>query len=111
MGFPTANLEGIDTQIPADGVYAARALREGNAAPLAAAVHIGPNVTFGAQARTVEAHLIDFAGDLYDQSLELDLFERLRPSRRFASADELCDQMRRDVAQARSCLSRNHNIP
>src|SRR5204863_6684191 len=64
LGFPTANLEQIETLIPGDGVYAARAVLEDGAA-WPAAVNIGPNPTFGEQARKVEAHLIGFAGDLY----------------------------------------------
>lgn len=100
LGFPTANLGEIAVQIPADGVYAARAILPGNL-PVAAAVHIGPNSTFGAVHRTVEAYLIDFRGDLYGASVELDLLERLRPSMTFASVDALLEQMRIDVAGAR----------
>ncbi len=100
LGFPTANLDEIDTQIPADGVYAARALIDGLAWP--SAVHIGPNVTFGEQIRKVEAHLIGFSGDLYGRSVELDLLALIRPSRRFDGLDDLLAQIRADVAQAQA---------
>lgn len=103
LGFPTANLRGIDTQVPGDGVYTARAILDGRPHP--AAAHIGPNATFGEVQRGVEVHLIDFAGDLYGTTLEVDLVDRLRGSRRFAGADELIDQLREDVAAARRGLA------
>jgi riboflavin kinase/FMN adenylyltransferase len=99
LGFPTANLDEIDTLIPLDGVYAAHALVDGLAWP--SAVHVGPNATFGEQIRKVEAHLIDFHGDLYGRTVELDLLRLLRPTRKFAGLDDLVDQIRVDVARAR----------
>jgi riboflavin kinase/FMN adenylyltransferase len=102
LGFPTANLDEVDTLIPADGVYAAHAFLEGRGTPLAAACHIGPNVTFGEQVRKVEAHLIGFEGNLYGGSLELDILQRIRPTRPFASLDELLAQIRADVETTRS---------
>ncbi|MDB5352603.1 MAG: riboflavin kinase/FMN adenylyltransferase [Planctomycetota bacterium] len=101
LGFPTANLDGIDTQIPADGVYAVTARISGEATWHRGAAHIGPNATFGATARTVEVHLIDFAGDLYDRTLEVDLIRRLRPTRKFDGIDDLLRQIREDVELAR----------
>ena len=65
------------------------------------ACNIGPNPTFGEQARKVEAHLIDFHGDLYGRTVELDFLERLRPTRAFAGLDDLLGQIRRDVDEAR----------
>jgi riboflavin kinase/FMN adenylyltransferase len=101
LGIPTANLDGIDTLIPADGVYAARALLDGAEPPFAAACNIGPNPTFGEQVRKVEAHLIGFDGDLYGRILELDILQRLRPTRKFAGLDDLVAQIHADVEQAR----------
>jgi riboflavin kinase/FMN adenylyltransferase len=100
LGFPTANLDGIDTQIPLDGVYAGRAFVEGMGT-FAAAVHIGPNVTFGEQIRKVEAHLLDFSGDIYDRVVEVDFLKMLRPSRKFAGLDDLLTQIQADVDLAR----------
>ena len=103
LGFPTANLDAIDTLIPCDGVYAARAFLAGQdrAQPYSAACHIGPNVTFGEQIRKVEAHLLDFEGDLYGRTLVLDIVQRLRPSRPFAGLDDLLAQIRADVERTR----------
>lgn len=101
LGFPTANLAGVDTLIPADGVYAARAFLDGEAPPCPVALHIGPNATFGERLRSVEAHLIDYRGDLYGRTLELDLIARLRGSRAFAGVEDLLAQIAADVARAR----------
>jgi riboflavin kinase/FMN adenylyltransferase len=107
IGFPTANLGGIDTLIPADGVYATLAYLDGSADPIPSATHIGPNVTFGATVRTVEAHLLDFEADLYGRALELDLLARLRPSMAFDGLDPLLSQMDRDVSRAREVIARH----
>ena len=88
--------------IPGDGVYAAHAIIDGLATVHPAACHIGPNVTFGETKRTVEAHLLDFDGDLYGRTLELDILERLRPSRSFAGLDDLLSQIRRRRRIAKS---------
>jgi riboflavin kinase / FMN adenylyltransferase len=98
LGFPTANLEKIVTVIPADGVYAVRVEAAGQV--WAGAANVGPNPTFGEQARKVEVHLIGFQGDLYGQTLAVDFIDRLRDTRPFGSADELVAQLRQDVEQA-----------
>ena len=100
LGFPTANLEGIDTLLPAHGVYAARAWARANAASdrsWPAAVNIGPNPTFGDKISKVEAHLVGCEESLYGRPLELDFLSRLRDVRQFDSSDELVEQVRRDV--------------
>jgi len=100
LGFPTANLTAIATVMPADGVYAGRAGVDGTS--YAAAINIGPNPTFAEQSRKVEAHLIDFKGDLYGRSLEVDLVDRLRDTVPFAGIEALQNQLKRDVEQARA---------
>jgi riboflavin kinase/FMN adenylyltransferase len=100
IGFPTANLEQIETLLPADGVYAVRVHRDGAIWPGAA--NIGPNPTFGEQTRKVEAHLIDFQGELLGQTLVIDFLDRLRDTRAFAGVAELKEQLYRDVEAARS---------
>ncbi len=103
LGFPTANLIDPQSLVPGDGVYAAHALlADGSVQP--AAVNVGPNPTFGDQARKVEAHLIGFQGDLYGQDLAIDFVKRLRDTRRFASADELAEQLRADCLAATRSL-------
>jgi riboflavin kinase / FMN adenylyltransferase len=101
LGFPTANLIEIDTMIPADGVYVARAWIDGRSPSYPAACNIGANPTFGEQGRKVEAHLLGFAGDLYDRRVELDFIKRLRDTRRFSGPDELLRQVRADIEATR----------
>jgi riboflavin kinase / FMN adenylyltransferase len=101
LGFPTANLVAIDTLIPADGVYAARAHVDGRCPAHPAACNIGPNPTFGEDARKVEAHLLGFSGDLYNRRVELDFIKRLRATRRFSGLDELILQVRADIEETR----------
>ncbi len=107
LGFPTANLGGITTLLPAEGVYAARAAvmdpvpAEGRRW-FPAAVNIGPAPTFGVETATVEVHLIGFSGDLYGKILDVDFLQRLRDTRRFASVEELTGQLAADVEQARA---------
>jgi len=99
IGFPTANVAAIDTLLPGQGVYAAQAITQAGTWP--AAVNIGPNPTFGEHALKVEVHLIDFAGSLYGQPLEVDFLARLRSIQPFPSVAALQTQLAHDVAAAR----------
>lgn len=100
IGFPTANLSNIRTLLPAIGVYAGRAIVADQS--FAAAVNVGPNPTFGEQAVKIEAHLIDYFGDLYGRTLEVEWLERLRDTKPFPSVDALQEQLQRDVVAARN---------
>jgi riboflavin kinase/FMN adenylyltransferase len=101
IGFPTANLREVETVVPGEGVYAARA-RTASGETWPAAVNVGPNPTFAEQERKIEAHLIGFQGDLYGQELALDFVARLRDTRAFAGPAELAEQLRRDVERVRA---------
>jgi riboflavin kinase / FMN adenylyltransferase len=107
IGFPTANLEAIDTILPAHGVYAARAFAPAGNWP--AAVNIGPNPTFGEQALKVEAHLIDFEGSLYGQPLEIEFLSRLRSIKPFESVAALKAQLHHDITAARQIETQDDN--
>lgn len=101
LGFPTANLA-VDERmvIPADGIYAVRAYW--GTANHQAVVNVGLRPTFEDRlGRVVEAHILDFSGDLYGETLEVHFVKRLRPERRFESADALMAQMKEDVAETR----------
>jgi riboflavin kinase/FMN adenylyltransferase len=100
IGFPTANLEGIATVLPTDGVYAGR-LRIGDRWH-SAALNLGPNPTFGDGRRKFEVHALDFSGDLYGQTLVFELVDRLRDTRPFASVDDLKAQLARDIERTRA---------
>ncbi len=95
IGFPTANLAGIDTLVPPIGVYAGRAFTPQGIWP--AAINIGPNPTFGEQAFKFEAHLPGFSGSLYGQPLEVEFLTRVRDTRPFDSVAALTQQLAADV--------------
>lgn len=98
LGFPTANLAGVSVLVPGEGVYGGRTSIGGRSH--AVACNVGPNPTFGVRERKIEAHVIGYDGDLYDQLLDVDLFARIRDVRRFAGIDELKAQLTADVARA-----------
>jgi riboflavin kinase / FMN adenylyltransferase len=96
LGFPTANLdvpEGL--LVPPDGVYAGWALDHG------AAISIGTNPHFDGVERRVEAHLLDFDGDLYGQRLVVEIWSGIREQRRFDSLEELVAAIDGDVERTR----------
>jgi riboflavin kinase/FMN adenylyltransferase len=98
LGFPTANLEAVDTLLPGLGVYAGRARVGDTWWP--AAINIGPNPTFAEHAVKFETHLIGFQGNLYGQTLEVDFLSRLRDIHPFDSVDELKRQLNVDIQSA-----------
>jgi riboflavin kinase/FMN adenylyltransferase len=106
IGFPTANLEGIDVVIPAAGVYAAIATVADQRIP--AAIHIGQSPTFGSgKASKVEVHLIGFDGDLYDQNLSVEFVDRIRGAVRFETADALAQQLGKDLQSVQQVLEQH----
>ncbi len=104
IGMPTANLAAENEIVPARGVYAARCrLADGTWRP--AVVNVGQRPTFGGTTTTIEAHLLDFAGDLYGSPLRLRFEERLREERRFPDTQALVAQIRDDIARVRALLA------
>jgi riboflavin kinase/FMN adenylyltransferase len=68
------------------------------------AANLGVRPTFEGIDRSLEVHLLDFSGDLYDQTCQVEFVERLRPELRFASVDELVQQINKDIGDARRVL-------
>jgi riboflavin kinase/FMN adenylyltransferase len=99
IGFPTANLEGIDTLLPKPGVYAGRAIVQSIFYP--AAINLGPNPTFGETALKVEIHLLDYHDSLYGQPLEVEFLARLRDVTTFDGPAALVSQLQQDVKRTR----------
>jgi riboflavin kinase/FMN adenylyltransferase len=103
LGYPTANLvprEGYVT--PGHGVYACR-VRTADGAWHVAATSIGVRPMFeSGLGELIEAHLLDFDGDLYGQEIRVEFRKRLRGERRFDSVDALVEQMARDCDDARA---------
>lgn len=108
LGFPTANLlMASDVCVPADGIYAAYAhLSEGLVAPRHAMVYIGSRPTFDNGNRVVEVNILDFSGDLYTQSLDIELVGYVRADQKFDSPESLARQMHQDEVDARATLAR-----
>lgn len=108
IGFPTANVDTGNELRPAPGVYAIRVgVPNGSAwGWYGGAANIGVKPTFGGGEVTIEAHLFDFAGDLYGKRLRVEFVERLRAEKRFASASELAAQISRDLEAARAAVAR-----
>jgi riboflavin kinase/FMN adenylyltransferase len=102
LGFPTANLA-LDGAAARDGVWAGTVTLEGGQA-YAAAVSVGRRTTFYGRhgVRLLEAHLLDFSGDLYGQRISVELRHLVRPQRRFSDIGALAEQIDRDVADARA---------
>jgi len=102
LGFPTANLETEKEQLPMPGVYAVKVRfkqQEFNGV-----VNLGSRPTFGGGRSTIEVHLIDFTGRLYDESLRIYFVERLRDELKFSGCTELAEAISKDVLRARQCL-------
>ncbi len=104
LGFPTANVLGDEAvPLPDEGVYAGYVTRA-DGAVFIAAISIGRRPTFYDETGSclVEAHLLDFDGDLYGERLRVEITEHVREQRRFASVEELVGQIRDDVEMVRS---------
>lgn len=106
LGFPTANLQGLssDKLLPATGSYAV--LIQHQSSVWKGMLNIGsrPTLDNGSDV-SVEAHLFDFDGNLYDEELTLSFISRLRPERRFSSEEELRRQLMKDQSSALAILN------
>ena len=105
IGYPTANLNyAREKVIPSGGIYACWASVRGE--KYKAAVNIGTNPTFTPDKQTlnVEAYLLDFNSEIYDETVTLDFVQRLRDELRYDSVKALIEQIGRDVEQTRQVL-------
>ena len=103
LGFPTANLRLGETLHPAFGIYAGQALIDGRWRD--AAVSLGVRPTVADRGVLLEAHILDFSGELYNKSLRIRLIDYLRPEAKFADLDALKRQIAEDCRQARARLA------
>jgi riboflavin kinase/FMN adenylyltransferase len=107
LGFPTANLAPANEVVPGPGVYVCdvRFIDEGDpvlGTVISAVTNVGYRPTFDDQRDLIpEAHLIDFAGDVYGREIELSFRAKLRSEQKFAGPDALKEQIARDVENAR----------
>ncbi|HLW69854.1 MAG TPA: bifunctional riboflavin kinase/FAD synthetase [Candidatus Binataceae bacterium] len=103
IGFPTANVQPRTECLPPDGVYATRIVLADGAYP--SITNIGMRPTFAEPERSFEAHIFDFDRDLYGQEVKLELIERIRPEKKFASGQELATQIAADLQRAKEILA------
>ena len=104
LQFPTANLETHDPHalIPKRGVYAVRVHLDETV--LNGVMNIGTRPTFGQGGEHCEVHILDFKGNLYNQSIRVEFVERIRDEKRFSSIEALKDQISKDVYKTNSML-------
>ena len=98
LGFPTANLDlsHFGQMIPAPGVYAVKARLEGTVVWKQGMMNIGTRPTFDGKQLTLETHIFNFEGDIYDQLLLVSFVKRIRGERKFESPEELAAQLKED---------------
>jgi riboflavin kinase / FMN adenylyltransferase len=103
IGFPTANLSGIETTVPGRGVYAVTASIDHD--HFHGVANVGVRPTFGGEKETVEVHLFDTDLDLYGRTMRVWFRGHLRDEMKFAGVDELVAQIRVDCDAARQVLA------
>ena len=102
LGFPTANLPLERRRAPVAGHLRGARARSTAAGARAGVASLGTRPTVGGGEPLLEAHVFDFAGDLYGREIEVEFVAKLRDEERFASLEALAAQMQRDAAQARA---------
>lgn len=103
LGFPTANLEDIQCLVPKHGVYSGAVTLGGSLHP--AAIHIGPNITFGEERPKVEVHVLDWDGAIYGERLSCTMLSQIRGLVKFESAEALVKQLKIDTARCRQIFN------
>jgi riboflavin kinase/FMN adenylyltransferase len=103
LGFPTANLRLERRRSPLKGIFAVR-VRGVDAGPLPGVASLGLRPTVAGREMLLEAHVFDFAGDLYGREIAVEFVAKLRDEAHFPSLDALVEQMQRDAAAARQIL-------
>lgn len=107
IGFPTANIYVDDPckLIPANGVYTVDVSLNCSSKPLQAMMNIGTRPTFGGKSTTLEVHIFDFNGEIYDQEMTIAFKQRLRSEKKFSSIEGLRNQLKKDAEIAKSLFS------
>ncbi len=96
LGFPTANVrvDAEEKMVPREGIYLAYGVIEGTRVP--GLLHLGPRPTFAGAGPAFEIHLLDWSGDLYGTTIQVEFCARLRDIEAYESAEALVEQMNRD---------------
>ncbi len=99
LGIPTANIDHEAAMLPHVGIYGGVVVTDGEYCP--AAINVGCNPTFDQTRLHIEAHILDFEGDLYGKNIEVHFLRRLRDERKYQSADQLVAAIKKDIDNAR----------
>jgi riboflavin kinase/FMN adenylyltransferase len=100
LGFPTANIDTVGLVLPPKGVYAVRAQLPDGSHRAVLNIGVRPTLQNPKPRLQVEAHLLDFSGDLYGRMLEIVFVDKLRNESKFSSMQELRDQIAKDILEA-----------
>jgi riboflavin kinase / FMN adenylyltransferase len=108
IGFPTANIELTDSHklVPADGVYAVRARLDDGSYDGMMNIGYRPTISGNGDVRSMEVHLMDFTGDLYNHTIDISFAGRIRDEKRFSSLDQLRARLQLDRETALQILSK-----
>lgn len=111
LGFPTANLDitHFGQLIPASGVYAVKARMENTVVWRKGMMNIGTRPTFNGKQITLETHIFNFDGDIYDQLLLVSFVKRIREERKFEGPDELAEQLKEDEKTVLELFLQEHD--
>jgi phosphoribosyl 1,2-cyclic phosphate phosphodiesterase len=104
--FPTLNLRAEQELLPGKGVYITRTVLEGETRSRRSVTNVGMRPTFDGKGLTVETHLLDYAGEFTGKRIEVRFWKRLREEKKFAGAEELKEQIGKDIARARTFFER-----
>ncbi len=106
IGVPTANIALKRRKSPLKGVYAVRVYGiSADSKPLNAVANVGIKPTLNSRTERLEVHLLDFAGDIYGQRICIEPAAKIREEQKFASVDELKQQIAQDIEQAKTLFA------
>jgi|WetSurMetagenome_2_1015567.scaffolds.fasta_scaffold38166_2 FAD synthase len=101
LGFPTINVEYDRLDLPF-GVYVSKVYTQDGV--YNGAMHFGPKATMGITEPSLEVHLLDFSGDIYGQSVKIEVIEKIRDVKGFDTLEALKKQLRLDVDHVRAAM-------
>jgi phosphoribosyl 1,2-cyclic phosphate phosphodiesterase len=104
--FPTLNLEAEQELLPARGVYITRTTLEGELSSHRSVTNVGMRPTFNGTGLSVETHLLDYSGNFAPKRMEVRFWKRLREEKKFSGAEELKEQIRKDIGAANRYFAR-----
>lgn len=103
LGFPTANIEAFSDAVPPTGIYAVIAEIDGIRHK--AVANLGCAPTFNRNRIVLEVHIFDFSQDVYGKEMKVHFVKKLRHEKKFASAEDLIEQIKKDAEEAQRVLS------